>query len=107
MSLDLYFEKVMPSCVAQNNITHNLVPMAELAGVYVALWHPERLPSQVASDVQPILEVGLAALLTDPAKFQELNPENGWGSYGGLVEFVRWAIRQCSEYPDAQLRSST
>jgi hypothetical protein len=107
VSLDLSFMQTQPMCVAENNITHNLTAMADLAGVYTALWHPERLSSQLASDIRPILEAGLAALLADPPKFQALNPENGWGSYSGLVEFVRWAISQCLKYPNATLESCT
>ena len=40
-------------------------------------------------------------LLADPEKFEELNPENGYGSYYDLCEFVRRYIAACAINPDA------
>jgi hypothetical protein len=41
----------------QSNITHNLGSMAEAAGIYQALWHPEEIPS--ASLMKLMLHIGI------------------------------------------------
>lgn len=64
------------------------------------------LPTVYARDLIPSMESGLAALKADPARFKALNPENGWGSYEGLVEFVEQYLAACKESPDAQVEVS-
>jgi hypothetical protein len=85
----------------QNNITHNLVPMAHLAGLYQYVWRPEENGINTAADMIPHLEQGLSNLLDTSQKFMHLNPDNGWGSYDGLVMFIQQYLRACKEYPDA------
>jgi hypothetical protein len=40
-------------------------------------------------------------LQADPARFQSLNPSNGWGTYEGLVQFVTAYLAACVQFPDA------
>ena len=42
MSLDIDLIETSPHSVFDANITHNLGKMAGEAGIYEALWHPER-----------------------------------------------------------------
>lgn len=89
--------------VYEANITHNLGQMAEAAGVYKALWRPEEIGVTRASQLVPLLRGGLSQLESDPAYFRKFNPANGWGTYDGLVKFVRRYLEACEEYPDAEV----
>lgn len=88
------------------NIAHNLNTMADAAGLYQALWRPDENELDKAKQLIPILEVGLRRLLADRRMFETYNPENGWGDYDGLVEFVRAYLDACKQYPDAKVRVS-
>lgn len=89
--------------VYHRNITHNLGKMASEAGVYQAMWRPEEQGWTKASQLIEPLRAGLALLRSDPDRFKAFNPENGWGSYDGLVEFVESYLSACIEYPDADV----
>lgn len=89
--------------VYTDNITHNLNRMAQEAGIYQHLWRPEEVNVTKAEQLIEPLRAGLALLKSDPARFEQFNPENGWGSYGGLVEFVERYLRACVAYPGAEI----
>lgn len=86
------------------NITHNLGKMASEAGIYQHLWRPEELGIHKAKDLIEPLTEGLTLLRSDPARFKAFNPENGWGNYEGLVEFVDKYLNACIEFPNADVR---
>ena len=65
--------------------------MADEAGLYEALWRPEEW-LQVSQDLIHPLAWGLAELVRSPEKYKQFNPENGWGSYEGLVRFVEGVL---------------
>lgn len=105
MSLDVYLEVVRPCRIYSGNVTHNLGKMAEAAGLYKVLWRPEELGLTKAGKlIVPLLE-GLARLKASPARFKKLNPENGWGTYEGLVQFVEEYLNACGENPEADVRA--
>ena len=108
MSLDVYLTKPVTEEqeVYACNITHNLGKMAREAGIYQHLWRPEELFINKASEMVAPLESGLALLRSDPERFKAFNPDNGWGSYEGLAEFVETYIAACKESPDADVRVS-
>ncbi|MFA5943160.1 MAG: hypothetical protein WC876_01700 [Candidatus Thermoplasmatota archaeon] len=89
-----------------SNITHNLGKMADAAGIYQVLWRPEELGIARAAELVPLLELGLGALRSDPAKFRALEPSNGWGTYAGFVPWVEAYLAACREYPGATVRAS-
>ena len=89
--------------VFSNNITHNLGSMAGAAGVYKALWRPEEVGVKQAKQLVPLLKDGLAVLQSDPEKFKKLNPDNGWGDYDGLCNFVAAYLEACMRHPDAEV----
>lgn len=103
MSLDVCVEVPGMVCVFQKNITHNLTKMADAAGIYKALWRPEEIEITKAGQLIPILEAGLALLKSEPDKFKAHNPENGWGTYEGLVEFVEQYLAACREFPEGKI----
>ena len=103
MSLDVYLTDVRPTEVYSRNITHNLNNMAMEADIYMALWRPEAIGVSTAKQLVPLLETGLKAMQSDPERFKKFNPENGWGNYEGLVNFVETYLQACKENPDAKV----
>lgn len=85
------------------NITHNLGEMAKEAGIYECLWRPEEVGITKASQLIEPLSSGFILLQAFPERFTPLNPENGWGSYEGLVKFVLNYAVACRKYPDADV----
>ena len=85
------------------NITHNLTNMAQAAGIYEPLWHPEKCDPPITTAKQLIgpLSVGFEKLVTGREFFLQFNPKNGWGTYENLVEFVGRYINACEDWPDA------
>jgi hypothetical protein len=88
------------------NITHNLGKMAREAGVYEVLWRPEEIGIRTAEQLVEPLTAGLDALKANPAHFKTLNPENGWGSYEGLVAFIADYIDAARANPQAEVYAS-
>lgn len=88
------------------NITHNLNTMADRAGVYYALWRPDEKGWTHAKQLISPLEAGWEALKAKPEAFKKLNPDNGWGTYNGLVKFVEEYLEACREWPDAEIEVS-
>jgi hypothetical protein len=112
MSLDVDLMVVKPCSVYSGNITHNLGKMADavvLANgktLYQVLWRPDEHKWKTAEDIVEMLDEGFNILLSDPEKFKQYNPENGWGSYEGLVDFVYKYRNACWDTPDAELSIS-
>lgn len=106
MSLDVHLEELRPTEIYWRNITHNLGAMAREAGLYIALWRPDEAGYVFAADLVSPLTEGLALLKGDPERFKAFNPENGWGSYEGLVEFTADYLAACIANPGATVRVS-
>jgi hypothetical protein len=112
MSLHVSLLETKPTEVYVNNITHNCGKMAgavELSNgktLYDILWRPDECepPLSFAKDITESLEEGLRILRSDPEKFKQYNPENGWGSYDGLCNFVREYLIACLENPEANVQ---
>lgn len=94
------------SLVFDYNITHNLGKMADQAGIYQWLWRPEEQQVERAEQLIEPLREGLAKLKADPDKFRQFNPENGWGNYEGLVQFVEAYLAACEQHPHATVLAS-
>lgn len=106
MSLDVSLTALRQTEVFDANITHNLGPMAEAAGIYHHLWRPEEIGVHKAEQLIEPLARGLAFLKADPAKFQALNAPNGWGEYEHFVPFVEGYLQACRDNPDADVEVS-
>lgn len=112
MSLDVYLEDPTATYAVEplywRNITHNLGGVAEAAGIYKALWYPETAGITRAAQLIKPLERGLEKLRdpTNRAAFDALLPDNGWGTYEGLVAFVVDYLREARQYPLARVRVS-
>jgi hypothetical protein len=88
------------------NITHNLGKMAKEAGLYEVLWRPEELGFTKAGELIKPMTDGMIALWNNPEAFKLFNPDNGWGCYENLLEFVQKYLIACVEYPDATIEIS-
>jgi hypothetical protein len=118
MSLDVDLMITQPCSIYSGNITHNLGKMArevkyglEWAGVadlslYDVLWRPEEHGFYFAREISELLDEGWNILLSDPEKYKRYNPENGWGSYEGLCDFVYRYRNACWDNPEAELSIS-
>jgi hypothetical protein len=112
VSLDFYLDyedEITKECVSafSRNITHNLGTMADAAGIYEHLWHPERLGITRASELITPLECGLRRLKRSPKKYAKFNSPNGWGMYEHFVPFVEECLEACKKYPTAKVSTST
>ena len=103
MGLNVELTQVQPIVVFSANITHNLGSMAEEAGIYKYLWHPEELGiTKAAQLIQPLRE-GLALMKSDPKRFKKFNSPNGWGMYKHFIPWMERYLDACGEYPNADI----
>jgi hypothetical protein len=103
MSLDIRLEEERVTGVFDTTITHNLVPMAEAAGLYECLWHPDRLGIKQAGQLRPYLNGGIRELEKDPDKFVAMEPENGWGTYEGFLSTLKVLLLACYKHDEARV----
>ena len=107
MSLTVSLMVPQPVAVYDNNITHNLSKMASEVklsnglSLYDVLWRPDEHELELAEDIAELLDEGWNILLSEPDRFRQLNPENGWGNYDVLCKFVYEYRNACWEEPDA------
>jgi hypothetical protein len=80
--------------------------MAVQAGLYDWLWRSDEKGIKTARELITPLKNGLAILRSDPKRFKEFNPDNGWGGYEVLVRFVENYLDACMKNPDAAVRVS-
>jgi hypothetical protein len=92
--------------VFSQNITHNMTPMADAAGVYRAVWRPEDLGYTHAGQLVPLLRGGIAAMESKPDHFKQFNPVNGWGSYDVFLPWLQRYLAACLEHPEAKVEAS-
>jgi len=103
MSLDVDLMVTKPTSVFSLNITHNLGKMANAVKLnndktlYDVLWRPDEHGFELAEDIVDYLYIGWRELVRSPEKYRAYNPENGWGSYETLVEFVCKYHAACME----------
>ena len=112
MSLDisLYFEECehcgQEGEVYTSNITHNLVKMAEAAGIYKAVWKPEESGYEIAEELIEPLTRGIAAMKADPEHFKKFNAANDWGKYEDFLPWLEEYLHACQAYPRALISVS-
>lgn len=112
MSLDVDLMVIQPTSVYNRNITHNLGKMAAQVKVkmdltlYDVLWRPDEHGFTHARDIVDYLHTGWKELLRSPEEYKKYNPENGWGSYDALIDFVRDYHAACMDNLDAELSVS-
>jgi len=103
MSLDIHLTADAPTIVFSANVTHNLTAMADAAGIYQHIWHPEELNITKASQLIKPLKAALKLLKSDPDGFKRYDNENAWGQYNDLVSFVQDYLTACKAKPRASI----
>lgn len=84
-------------------ISHNLVDMAEFAGLYSPVWHPNKIGVTKAKELDPLLEAGLRVLKSNPAKAKSFDPDlkKFLGNYENFVTFTENYLAACWKFPSA------
>lgn len=94
---------MQPTTVFTTNITHNLIKMAEEAGIYKYLWEPEENNITKASQLIEPLENALALLKSKPNHFKKYNDQNNWGTYEDFMDSIEKYLDACKQYPHAEV----
>ena len=81
--------------VMVGDTTYNLGPMYAKA-LGIPLRALDGMPGRVAS---VLINEAIRELESKPAKFDALNPPNGWGSYESALGFLRALYVACVEHP--------
>lgn len=71
--------------------------------MYEPLWRPDENGISQAKQLIEPLQTGLDLLKSDPNRFCQYNPVNGWGDYYGLVGFITEYLAACRQYPEAKV----
>jgi hypothetical protein len=112
MSLDIYLHsKPCPCCKRQDqlyhgNISHDLIEMAEEAGIYEIVWRPEENGIETAVSLVLPLQIAISDMRENPAKYKALNASNGWGLYENFLPFLQVYLDACKKHPDAVISVS-
>lgn len=102
MSADLWLEidtggKEAAEVSETYNVTYNLTPMLKAAG-YPG--HREMLGAP-ASEAGGVFRSVADRLRADAARFDAMNPPNGWGTREWAIEFCDLMAAACAEHPKA------
>jgi hypothetical protein len=87
------------------NLTHNLTEMAAECGLYEPLWRPYITAGKKEGDeiycyeIVECLKKGIECAKANEKKLRELSPENGWGTYEGLLRSATKLLELCEKYP--------
>jgi hypothetical protein len=103
MSLSVYLEGEDGEELFSANITHNLGPMADAAGIYKAVWRPEENGFAYAGQVAPVLKAGLLKMALAPSEFKQYDSPNGWGLYKHFLPWLAEYLEACTKHPDAKV----
>ena len=68
----------------EGNQTYNLSTMFKRAG-----FHPNAFSGMDARTLRPIVDNAVRLMEDNPEYFKKYNPDNGWGSYEGAVNFLK------------------
>lgn len=92
-------------CIHIANITHNMgemarhVPVSDTLTLYNILWRPDESNLKTTDDIMEYVTMGLKFMREHFSELLQYNPDNGWGSYEGLVTFTKRVLGACLLYP--------
>jgi hypothetical protein len=107
MSYHVWIERDLdghPHRVAEcGNYTSNVGSMwIRALGLGITLGETiERYPT--TDELAPHLRQAIAAMINDPAAYEELNPSNGWGDYSGALAYLQRIEQACRLHPGARV----
>lgn len=82
--------------------TYNLCPMWRRAGMFEE--RSSELDGIRADVLADRAARGLMRAVSQPAAFKALNPENGWGDYGGFIKILTRTAIVCAENREGIVR---
>lgn len=98
MSLDISIKATRIVEIFDRNITYNLAPM------YYKCIDKElgfkKINNMSCKEALPILNSAINDLIENQEEYEKLNPENGWGTYDGLLEAIKDMRNCCEDNPD-------
>ena len=101
MSLDVSVKARRTVDVYEDNITYNLAPMyykcIDINGGLKAL------NGMKCKNAIPVLNRAIDDLIENKEEYEKLNPENGWGSYEGLLKSLKSLRIACLENPSGKV----
>lgn len=101
MSLDVSVKARKVVDVYEDNITYNLAPMyykcIDINGGLKAL------NGMKCKNAIPVLNRAIDDLIENKEEYEKLNPENGWGSYEGLLKSLKNLRIACLENPSGKV----
>jgi hypothetical protein len=112
---DILNPGVEPACVIMpeettvlyhGHITHNLVKMANAAGIYEVLWGPEENAIEKAAQLKVPVTKALERLYARPDLYCVHDDPGGWGTFETLCEFLEEVLAACYRWPDARVEAS-
>ena len=107
MSHDLYLEidtgsDCLTTVVDIGNYTSNVSGMwAKALGERLS-----EFDGRNAGDSVPQLDQAIADMQANRADYEAMNPDNGWGRYGGALEYLRTLRDGCARHPKTVIRVS-
>lgn len=78
-------------------VTRNLSPMLRNEADLVD--GIKTIDDLTGQDAMPLCEFALLRVLRDPLGYREMEPDNGFGTYDGLVEMLCKVIQACALNP--------
>ena len=98
MSLNIGINAKREIEIYETNVTYNLSKM------YYKCIDKEKgfraLNGMSCEKALPILNNAIKDMIDNKEEYENLNPENGWGSYAGLLERLREMRDCCEDNPD-------
>lgn len=64
------------------------------------------LAEKNAGESLPAIQRAVADMEANPARYEAMNPPNGWGNYEGALDYLRSLRDACAEHPKATIRIS-
>lgn len=108
MGLSIWLEKRCKTCnhtetTDTRNVTYNVSPMWFL--IFPDAKAMIDIDNMTGSESFVTLNYALSHLLAEPDKFKELNPPNNFGSYDGLISFIKQLLIDAKNYPDMKWKT--
>ena len=98
MSVDLSIKAKRLVEIYETNITYNLAPM-----YYKAIDKElglKKIKGMSCKKALPIIENAIKDMIDNKEEYKKLNPENGWGTYDGLLEKFKDIRNICEDNLD-------
>jgi hypothetical protein len=85
--------------VFDGNYTSNCARMWRAAGCDLA-----EFDGRPATELGPVAAAAAADIASHPSKYRDLEPDNGWGSMAGVIEFLGDIAEACATHQFAVVR---